>query len=531
MKGLARLKAFIYLLLPVLLAFAYLIDLGFGSLDNETDEGRRALVAAEMIISGDYITPTLQGNIYLNKPPLYNWIIALSFKVFGNYSMFALRFPVILSIFIFGFIIYLFVKKYTNSFHTAYFSAFVFMTNGRILIYDSLQGLIDITFGWVTFLSFMLIYHYGKKEKLYFLFIISYLLTAAGYMMKGLPAIACQVITLLVYFGYKKQLRKLVSLQHFTGILCFLFPVIIYYFIYFSRNSVDPLIVFENLLTESSKRTVLEQGIEKTVLHFFTFPFEMMYHYAPWTILILALFYKGFFKKLRENDFIYYNALILLPNLLVYWTSPQVYARYLFMLLPLLFNVLVYFFFSFKSNQNWQRKTIEYIIISITAILSFALFCLPFISQLQYISYLTIKSFFLFIAFAILAYLMIKCPTKRLLCFCFTICLLRIGFNWFVVEYRGRRYKELEETGRQIVQLAEDRSLYILQNAKVGEFFDGLTFHIITQRRQLLVFKPLQDYNAVYIADASQLENKNYITLMEFDNYSSEHLKLVKFIQ
>lgn len=189
-----------------------------------------------MIISGDYITPTLQGNIYLNKPPLYNWIIAGSFKLFNNYSTFALRFPVIISIFIFGFIIYHFVKLYLKNFQVAYFSAIAFITNGRILIYDSLQGLIDITFGWVMFLLFMLIYHFGEKGKYYQLFIFTYLLTTAGFLMKGLPAIAFQGITLLTWAVYKKNFRKLFSLAHVTGALCFIIPVAIYYIAFFKRK-------------------------------------------------------------------------------------------------------------------------------------------------------------------------------------------------------------------------------------------------------------------------------------------------------
>ncbi|MEL7375863.1 MAG: glycosyl transferase, partial [Bacteroidota bacterium] len=43
------------------------------------DEAIRALVAQEMIWSGDYLVPTMHGDPYLNKPPLWNWILTLSF--------------------------------------------------------------------------------------------------------------------------------------------------------------------------------------------------------------------------------------------------------------------------------------------------------------------------------------------------------------------------------------------------------------------------------------------------------------------
>ena len=69
--------------------------LGYLPLDTRSDEPRRALVALEMILSNDYVTPTLNGARYFNKPPLYNWIIAGSYHLFGNYSSFALRFPML----------------------------------------------------------------------------------------------------------------------------------------------------------------------------------------------------------------------------------------------------------------------------------------------------------------------------------------------------------------------------------------------------------------------------------------------------
>jgi 4-amino-4-deoxy-L-arabinose transferase-like glycosyltransferase len=48
------------------------------------DEPRYARVAVEMHRSGDYITPTLQGQPWLEKPPLYYWLASLSFALFGE---------------------------------------------------------------------------------------------------------------------------------------------------------------------------------------------------------------------------------------------------------------------------------------------------------------------------------------------------------------------------------------------------------------------------------------------------------------
>lgn len=48
-----------------------------------SDEGRYAEMAREMVSTGDWITPRLNGIKYFEKPPLQTWMNALTFKFFG----------------------------------------------------------------------------------------------------------------------------------------------------------------------------------------------------------------------------------------------------------------------------------------------------------------------------------------------------------------------------------------------------------------------------------------------------------------
>ena len=48
-----------------------------------TDEGRYAEMAREMVATGDWITLRLNGIKYFEKPPLQNWMNAISFELFG----------------------------------------------------------------------------------------------------------------------------------------------------------------------------------------------------------------------------------------------------------------------------------------------------------------------------------------------------------------------------------------------------------------------------------------------------------------
>ncbi len=55
-----------------------------------------AQAARTMLATGDWVTPRLDGVIYLEKPPLYYWPIAISYKVFGVHDW-AARIPFALS--------------------------------------------------------------------------------------------------------------------------------------------------------------------------------------------------------------------------------------------------------------------------------------------------------------------------------------------------------------------------------------------------------------------------------------------------
>src|SRR5262249_20844739 len=66
------------LILPALLLYP---TLSFRLL--EPDEGRYAEIPREMLARGDWIVPRLQGEPYLDKPPLHYWLVASSYKLFG----------------------------------------------------------------------------------------------------------------------------------------------------------------------------------------------------------------------------------------------------------------------------------------------------------------------------------------------------------------------------------------------------------------------------------------------------------------
>ena len=78
-----------FLFLALTMGLLFFLMLGSRPLFTP-DEGRYAEIAREMVVRGDYITPTLNGIKYFEKPALFYWLGAAAIKLGGS-SVFALR--------------------------------------------------------------------------------------------------------------------------------------------------------------------------------------------------------------------------------------------------------------------------------------------------------------------------------------------------------------------------------------------------------------------------------------------------------
>ncbi|SDK60205.1 4-amino-4-deoxy-L-arabinose transferase [Catalinimonas alkaloidigena] len=513
----------IVLLSVVLLFPALLIHLGYLPLNFPTDEPRRALVALEMILSGDYLTPTLNGELYFNKPPLYNWIIAASFLLHGDFSMWALRLPVVISLILFGFTTFWFVRRYINA-TVAFLSAAATVTCARFLFYDSFLGLIDTTFAWLVYVNFMLVYHFRQKNQWYALFVVTYLITAVTYLMKGLPSLVFQGTTLLAYLSYRREFKRLFSLPHIVGGLLFLAIVGTYYVAYFTRNAIPLEEVFSTIWTESSKRTGLKFGVWPVILHLFTFPFEVFYHFAPWLLLLLPLFRRDFWRQLKAHPFVFYNALVFAANIIVYWTSPQVYMRYLFMFMPPLFTVTAYFYYEHTPLTNWRRKTVEWVLLAAGVLLCLGCAALPFLEVTRHVPYPFLKAGACFVAMCVLMYLYYTRTTHRLAWFVPFLLVVRIAFNWFVLPPRQYGVQEYVRHDLALAEMTQGRRVWLYG---VPDMSDPDSFYMASRRGEVLSYAQEVKPGELYLVPRTRLDEHPYRELYRMPIYSRDTLVLV----
>jgi 4-amino-4-deoxy-L-arabinose transferase-like glycosyltransferase len=152
----SRLRA----VLVVLLVWAVIYLPALGSIAIKGEEGRRILPAIGMLKSGNYVVPEVGGNPYFRKPPLVNWLVAASFRIFGARNEWTARLPSAVAVLAVA-IAFVTVARASLGPRGSIIAALIWMTNigiiekGRLIeieaLYISLCGL-AIMF-WLSFLG------------------------------------------------------------------------------------------------------------------------------------------------------------------------------------------------------------------------------------------------------------------------------------------------------------------------------------------------------------------------------------------
>jgi len=160
----------------------------------EPDEGRYSEIPREMIERGDYNTPKLNYVKYFEKPALFYWMNALSFKVFGE-NEFASRFPTAL-IAILGALLTYMLAKSIYCHNTAVISSVILLT---MLLYLAIGqiNIIDMTLSFFITLSLA-----GFWFKRYWLF---YAGMALALLSKGLIGIVLPGAVVFWYIVLTRQ--------------------------------------------------------------------------------------------------------------------------------------------------------------------------------------------------------------------------------------------------------------------------------------------------------------------------------------
>jgi 4-amino-4-deoxy-L-arabinose transferase-like glycosyltransferase len=153
----------------------------------EPHEGHFAGVAREMILHGDWVTPTLNGSPYLNKPPLLYWLIATSFSLFGFHE-FAARLPIALAGWVGVVVAWIWSRQLWGVIASR--ATVILLSTGVGWFIFAHQLLIDELLGALLLAMMYCLWRLSIQPKSHGFFVAAYLLLGLAVLAKGILALA-----------------------------------------------------------------------------------------------------------------------------------------------------------------------------------------------------------------------------------------------------------------------------------------------------------------------------------------------------
>jgi 4-amino-4-deoxy-L-arabinose transferase-like glycosyltransferase len=200
----------------------FLLGLGSPAL-FDPHESLYAEVAREMVMRGEWLTPHLNGTRYLDKPPLFYWLITMAYMVFGV-SEPAARLPIALAG-LGGVLVTWGIGRHLFDGRTGVLAGLVLTTSVGYFVF-SRQLLPDMVFACFTTLSFYGFLRAVEPDRSRRAWgILSYMSLALAVMTKGFLGVFPLVVLTLHFLivGRLHALRALISL--WGGMLFFLLIV------------------------------------------------------------------------------------------------------------------------------------------------------------------------------------------------------------------------------------------------------------------------------------------------------------------
>ncbi|HMS69303.1 MAG TPA: glycosyltransferase family 39 protein [Saprospiraceae bacterium] len=471
------------------------------------DEAIRAIVAYEMMLSGNYLVPKINGEFYFSKPPLYNWVLICFYRVFGVVSELSSRIPTVIFTVLFTYVIYLFNKRRFIFKKHSVLLALMFLTCGRMIFYDSFLGLIDIFFSMVTYTMIIGTYVLASKDKWQQAYFLMCILSAVGFMLKGLPTIHFFIFNILCLHITLGQWKKIMSWGMVAGFLTGGLLLGTYFFFY--NNYITAKDAMAPLLEEAAIRTVAKNEWSDVFKHILTYPFENIYHFLPWSIFGILAIRKDIVAILKSNKYIWYCTLSALTNYMVYWTSAEVFPRYILMLIPLIFTIWIFLYEFEVQDHHWRLKTLRILFKGIAFTIPFVIALGIFNSKIDLIAYWEIKMLIIVSILALVSYYYFVNQPLRPILLVIMILVLRIGFDIFVLPVRAM-HRDSVIVKSESIRIAKKYgpNIKIYGSSSMNRVN---SIYMMMENEAILSHDSSMTLAPYYIIDSTYLENFNTI--------------------
>lgn len=270
------------LLLILLVVVAYWVRAG--QLPIRGEEPTRAQIAREMVAGHDWVVPRQQGEPFLIRPPLQNWLIALSCLSLGTWNEWAVRLPSLLATLLTTLLIYGYARTFLGRLG-AFTAALAFATTADMFQMGR-QAETEALFILLVSAS-LLLWHWGISrcwpETL--TWGCGYGVMALAMLTKGLQAPLYFVASTGCYLLWTGQARRLFTRAHVVGGLVGA-TVLAAWIVPFAL-AAGPAALAAPWFGDKAMSPEWEPWL--VVEHFLMFPLEFLPGTLPWSLLLLPL--------------------------------------------------------------------------------------------------------------------------------------------------------------------------------------------------------------------------------------------------
>ncbi|MBN1929542.1 MAG: glycosyltransferase family 39 protein [Chlorobiaceae bacterium] len=211
--------------LALIIFLCFFAGIGSGPL-FDVDEGAFSEATREMLVSKNYLTTYLNGQLRFDKPILIYWLQLLSVKSFGI-SEFAFRLPSAISAALWAGVIFLFVRRERNETEAVWATALMALSLqvsiiAKAAIADALLNLCLAA----TLLGIYRYWRHNERPAIY----VAFAAMGFGVLDKGPVAILIPVAVSFLFFLLQKELKRWFRLAlNPAGIALFLFIALPWY--------------------------------------------------------------------------------------------------------------------------------------------------------------------------------------------------------------------------------------------------------------------------------------------------------------
>jgi len=267
------------LLLAGFCAFLFVYGMGqFGLIG--ADEPRYAQVAREMLDRHDWITPTLGGHAWLEKPPLYYWQAMVAYSVFGVSDV-AARIPAAVDATLLVIAVYLFFRRFRRGVEVD--AALITASCVGVIGYAHAASM-DMALAAAFSVGMLAWWAWRESGKRIYLALF-YALMALGMLAKGPVAPFLAAVVIVLFAVSTREFRFVIRTLWLPGILLFCAIALPWYFAVQMRN---PQFFREFILQHNLARFSSDLYHHRQPFWFYL-PVTAL-ALAPWTVFVIAAF-------------------------------------------------------------------------------------------------------------------------------------------------------------------------------------------------------------------------------------------------